>query len=61
MGFEIKPTSDFTFTKALDIGLMKIVDYCVEVGERASKVNFWILFNFKKVNIKVLIENLLIF
>lgn len=39
MGFEVKPTPDFTFTKALDLGLMKIVDFCVDVGERAAKVN----------------------
>lgn len=38
MGFDVKPALDFTFTKALEIGLMKEVDYCVEVGERAAKV-----------------------
>lgn len=38
MGFDVKPTPGFTFTKALEMGLMKEVDYCVEVGERAAKV-----------------------
>ncbi|KAL4427402.1 hypothetical protein ABPG74_009674 [Tetrahymena malaccensis] len=37
IGFEVKPTPDFTFTKVLDLGLMKIVDHCVDVGERAAK------------------------
>lgn len=37
VGFEVKPTEDFTFTKLLSLGLMKHLDACVEVGERASK------------------------
>lgn len=27
----------FTFTKAIEIGLMKIVEDCMEIGERAYK------------------------
>ena len=38
MGFDVKPNVEFTFTKALEMGLMKEVDFCVEVGERAAKV-----------------------
>lgn len=37
MGFDVKPNVEFTFTKALEMGLMKEVDFCVEVGERAAK------------------------
>lgn len=37
MGFDVRPNQEFTFTKALELGLMKEVDYCVEVGERAAK------------------------
>lgn len=33
----MKPGPGFTFTKALDMGLMKIVDDCMEIGERAYK------------------------
>lgn len=36
-GIEVKPGPGFTFTKALDMGLMKIVDDCMEIGERAYK------------------------
>ena len=37
VGFEVKPDEGFNFQKALDIGLLKSVDACVEVGERAAK------------------------
>ena len=37
VGFEVAPTEGFTFSKVLDMGLMKHSDVCVEVGERASK------------------------
>lgn len=40
MGFEVKPTPDFTFTKVLEMGLLKEIDYCVEIGEKAAKVLF---------------------
>ena len=39
MGFDVRPNAEFTFTKVLELGLMKEVDYCVEVGERAAKVH----------------------
>ena len=38
-GIEVKPVPGFTFTKALEMGLMKIVDDCMEIGERAYKEN----------------------
>lgn len=37
VGFEVKPMPGFTFTNALDMGLMKHVEVCVEVGEKAAK------------------------
>jgi dynein heavy chain len=37
VGYEVKPTAGFTFTQAIDMGLMKHVDVCVEVGEKAAK------------------------
>lgn len=37
VGYEVKPTEDFTFTKLLDLGLMKNLESCIEVGERAAK------------------------
>lgn len=37
VGFEVKPTEDFTFTKILDMGLLNNVEKCIEVGEKASK------------------------
>lgn len=37
MGFEVRPTEGFTFTKLLDMGLMAHVENCVEIGERAGK------------------------
>lgn len=38
VGFEVNPQIDnFTFEKILDMGLMKNIDFCVEVGERAAK------------------------
>ena len=37
MGFEVKPDEGFTFTKCLDMGLMKFVEPCCEIGERAGK------------------------
>ena len=37
VGFEVKPTSDFTFQKVIDMGLINHSDVCIEVGERASK------------------------
>jgi dynein heavy chain len=37
VGFEVKPTEGFTFTKLLDMGLMASVEECVEIGERAGK------------------------
>lgn len=37
VGFEIAPAEGFTFSKALEMGLMHHVDVCIEVGERASK------------------------
>ena len=37
VGFEVRPTEGFTFTKLLDMGLMAHVDDCVEIGERAGK------------------------
>lgn len=37
VGFEVKPSEGFTFTKVLEMDLMKHVDTCVEIGEKASK------------------------
>lgn len=37
VGFEVKPTEDFTFQKVIDMGLIEHNEICVEVGERASK------------------------
>ena len=37
VGFEVKPTEGFTFTKVLEMNLMDHVDVCVEIGEKASK------------------------
>ena len=37
VGFDVRPTEGFTFTKVLEMGLLTKVDICVEVGERASK------------------------
>lgn len=37
VGFEVRPTEGFTFTKVLEMGLIKYVDDCVEIGERAAK------------------------
>ena len=37
VGFTVKPSEGFTFTKVLEMGLMQNVDVCVEVGEKASK------------------------
>ncbi|EGR27865.1 hypothetical protein IMG5_187090 [Ichthyophthirius multifiliis] len=37
MGIEVKPNPEFTFNKALELGLMKQVEFCCEVGEKASK------------------------
>lgn len=33
----MKPYEGFTFTKVLEMGLIKNVDDCVEIGERAAK------------------------
>lgn len=37
VGFDVKPTEDFTFEKLLDMGLLKYTDICVEIGEKAAK------------------------
>ena len=37
VGFEVAPDEDFTFQKALDMGLMKNLDAAIEVGEKAYK------------------------
>jgi dynein heavy chain len=37
VGFPVKPDEGFTFSKVLEMGLMKNVDACVEIGERAAK------------------------
>jgi hypothetical protein len=37
VGEKIKPTEDFTFKEALNFGLLKHVDLCIKVGERAAK------------------------
>lgn len=37
LGKEVKPTPGFTFTKAIDMGMMRIVEDCMEIGERAYK------------------------
>ncbi len=37
VGFEVQPTEGFTFSKALEMGLMTHSEVCVEIGERASK------------------------
>lgn len=37
VGFEVKPTENFTFTNILDLGLLSHVEKCIEVGEKASK------------------------
>lgn len=37
IGFQLRPDESLTFTKVLDMGLMKHVDICCEIGERAAK------------------------
>jgi len=37
VGFTVQPEEEFTFSKALDMGLMKNVEEIVEIGERAAK------------------------
>ncbi|KAL4464296.1 hypothetical protein ABPG72_011341 [Tetrahymena utriculariae] len=37
VGFKVEPTEDFTFTKLIDMGLLTHLQFCEEVGERASK------------------------
>lgn len=37
VGFPVKPSEGFTFTKVLEMGLLDHVDVCVEVGEKAAK------------------------
>ena len=38
VGIEINPQeADFNFSKVLDLGLMKHIDVCVEIGEKAAK------------------------
>lgn len=37
VGMRVEPTAGFTFNKALEMGLMKHLDVCIEVGEKASK------------------------
>lgn len=38
VGFEVNPQIDnFTFERILELGLMKNIDFIVEVGEKASK------------------------
>lgn len=32
VGFEVAPNETFTFSKALEMGLMQYVDACVEIG-----------------------------
>ena len=34
---DIYPDSEFTFSKALDMDLMKHAEVCIEVGEKATK------------------------
>jgi dynein heavy chain len=36
-GVVVKPDDEFTFTTALDLGLLAIADFCSEMGERAAK------------------------
>lgn len=63
VGFEVKPTEDFTLTKVLDLGLQHHTLACVEIGERAGKeytieVNLdkmeaaWEFLNFKVLEYK---------
>ena len=37
IGIEIMPTEDFTFSQALNMGLLKSVDTCIEISEQATK------------------------
>ncbi len=37
VGFKVEPSEDLTFPKLLDMDLMKYIDLCCEVGERAAK------------------------
>lgn len=37
VGFDIRPTEDFTLTTVIDKGMLEHVDLCEEVGERAYK------------------------
>lgn len=37
VGFDVKPTDDFTFGKVIDMGLIKHPEVCIEIGEKASK------------------------
>ena len=37
VGFDVHPDEYFCFQKCLDLGLMKSLDICIEIGERAFK------------------------
>lgn len=37
VGKKVEPTPDFTFQKALDLGLMDHCNFCCDIGEKAAK------------------------
>lgn len=37
INMKIDINEEFTFSKALDMGMLKYLDICVDVGEKASK------------------------
>lgn len=37
VGFDIRPTEEFTLTSVINAGMIKHIDICEEVGEKAYK------------------------
>mgnify|MGYP000927283623 FL=1 len=37
IGIRVEPGPGFTFSRVLELGLMKNLDTCIEIGEKASK------------------------
>ena len=37
IGIEVFPTEEFTFSQALNMGLLKHVDTCIQISEQATK------------------------
>lgn len=37
IGMDIRPNEEFTFARALSLGMMKHVDSCIDIAEQATK------------------------